>query len=36
MARKILEERQDGRNRPVARQAAYVLGEICLLTGDDA
>ena len=34
-ARKILEELQAGRNRPVARQAAYVLGETCLLAGDD-
>ena len=35
-ARKILEELRAGRNRPVARQAAYVLGETCFLAGDAA
>jgi len=36
VARKILDDLRAGRNRPVARQAAYVLGETCLLAGDDA
>ena len=35
-ARRILEMLRAGQNRPVARQAAYVLGETCLLAGDDA
>jgi hypothetical protein len=35
-ARRVLVELRAGRNRPVARQAAYVLGETCFLEGDHA